>query len=80
MEETLKLMPVAEAIAITNKKAITEETIARGIKNAAENGQNRQRYFDILFPFDIMQALIKAGYQISQNTGLMGENIIVISW
>lgn len=80
MEDKIELMPVAEAIELTNKKAITIETIARSIKCAAENGQKAQRYFDIMLPFDVMQQVMSAGYSIRQERGMMGENIMVISW
>lgn len=80
MEEKIELMLVAEAIALTNTKALTVEDIARSVKNAANNGQNACRYFDIVLPFDVMQKIMAAGYAIRQERGLMGENIIIISW
>ncbi|MFA6087470.1 hypothetical protein [Mucilaginibacter sp.] len=80
MEDKIELMPVAEAIALTNKNALSIESLARGIENAAKNGQNCQRYFDMMLPFDVMQQVMAAGYALRQERGLAGENIIVVSW
>ena len=80
MEEKAELMPVAEAIALTNRNAITIETIAKSIANQAKNGNSSIRYFDISFPFDVMKSVMAAGYSVRQERGMVGENIIIISW
>lgn len=69
-----------DAIYLTNQNAITFENIINNIKNKSKNGSNNILLFDIMFPYDVMKKVLDAGFSISTRTGMMGENVIKISW
>jgi len=56
------------------------ESLLQSIYNQSKNGQRTIRFFDMVMPFDIMKELLKKGFVLSKATGMMGEDVIVISW
>lgn len=78
--ETPENFSAADAAILSLNKFPTMESLLQSIYVNAKNGQRCIRFFDMVMPFDIMQDLLKKGFILSKATGMIGEDIIVISW
>lgn len=70
----------ADAAKLTIDNTPSMENLLKSIYNQSKNGMRCIRLFDMVMPFDIMQNLLKKGFLLSKSSGIMGEDIIVISW
>ncbi|ASU34404.1 hypothetical protein [Mucilaginibacter xinganensis] len=69
-----------DAAELTLKGFPEMKSILKSIHTQAKNGQRCIKLFDMIMPFNIIQELLKKGFILSKQVGMMGEDITVISW
>jgi hypothetical protein len=80
MKDETNITNAQEALELTMKNGAEFERLLNSINMQASCGQTCIRLFDVYVSPDCMRQILKAGFYISETTGMMGERVQIISW